>query len=325
MIYIYFFIWTDPEENLNKFPKDLNEFHPNLRFTYEKAKGKINFLDLVMKLVGGKIFTDLYCKSTDSHQYLHYDSLHAEHIKRSIIFSQTLRLKRICSQKNDLDSHVKELENWFSKRGYPAKVISELVNRALISEENVKEKDRHHMKENGVPLVVTYNPNFNNLSFLIRKNLQFLYADPETETVFTPPPFVSSRSVRNLKSFLVRFKVYSLERKVYSAKCNGKRCQVYLIINETDTFESFQTKQKYNINQQLNCKDKCLLYLLSCKVRGLQYVGSTTDKFRLHQNNYKKNYRKALRKEEHMQPELFEHFSADNHNCFLTDSSITLI
>ena len=26
-----------------------------------------------------------------------------------------------------------------------------------------------------------------------------------------------------------------------------------------------------------------------------------------------------------MQPELLEHFAADNHNCFLTDSSITLI
>ena len=26
-----------------------------------------------------------------------------------------------------------------------------------------------------------------------------------------------------------------------------------------------------------------------------------------------------------MQPELFEHFAADNHSCFLTDFSITLI
>ena len=36
------------------------------------------------------------------------------------------------------------------------------------------------MKESGVPLVLTYNPNYNSLSFLIRKNLQFLYAHPET-------------------------------------------------------------------------------------------------------------------------------------------------
>ena len=76
-----------------------------------------------------------------SHQYLHYDSCHAEHIKRSIMFSQTLQLKRICSQKSDLDFHVKELKNWFSKGSYPVKVISKQVNRDLRSEENVKEKD----------------------------------------------------------------------------------------------------------------------------------------------------------------------------------------
>ena len=220
---------------------------------------------------------------------------------------------------------MKELKNGFSKRGYPAKVITEQVDRALRSKENVKEKDGQHIKENSVPLVLTYNPNYNNLSFLIRKNLQFLYADPETKRVFTPAPFVSFRSTRNLKSFLVRPKVYPLERKVGFAKCDGKRCLVCLNINETDTFESFQTKQKYKINHHLNCNDKCLIYLLSCKVCGLQYVGSTTDKFRFRWNNYKENDRKALRGEEHMQPELFEHFAADNHGCFLTDCSITLI
>ena len=67
------------------------------------------------------------------------------------------------------------------------------------------------------------------------------------------------------------------------------------------------------------------VYLLSCKACGLQYVGSTTDKIRLRWNNYKENDRKVLRGEEHMQPELFEHFAADNHNCFLSDCSIKLI
>ena len=61
----------------------------------------------------------------------------------------------------------KLIKNWFSKRGYPAEVISEQVNMALRSEENVIERDEQHMKANGVPLVVTYNPNFKNLSLLI--------------------------------------------------------------------------------------------------------------------------------------------------------------
>ena len=65
--------------------------------------------------------------------------------------------------------------------------------------------------------------------------------------------------------------------------------------------------------------------LIYSKVCVLQYVDSTTDKFRFRWNNYKENDRKALRGEEHMQLELFEHFAADNHNCFFPDCSITLI
>ena len=79
------------------------------------------------------------------------------------------------------------------------------------------------------------------------------------------------------------------------------------------------------INHHLNCNDRCLIYLFSCKVCGLQYVGSTTDKLCLRWENYKENYVKALWSEEYTQPELFEHFVADNHNCFLSDCSITLI
>ena len=104
-----------------------------------------------------------------------------------------------------------------------------------------------------------------------------------------------SEVLGTLGSFLVRFKVYALERKVGSGKCNGKRCQVCLNIIETDTFDSFQTKQKYKINHHLKCNNKCLIYLLPCKVCGLQYVGSTTDKFRVRWKHYKENDRKALK------------------------------
>ena len=45
-----FFIWSDSEKNLNKFLNDLNEFHPNLRFTHEKSKEKIIFIDFAIKL-----------------------------------------------------------------------------------------------------------------------------------------------------------------------------------------------------------------------------------------------------------------------------------
>ena len=84
-----------------------------------------------MKIKKGRIINDLYCKPTDGHQYLHCDSCHADHIKRSLIFSQTLRLKKICSEKNDPNVHVEDLKIWFRKRGYPDYLIKEQVGKAL--------------------------------------------------------------------------------------------------------------------------------------------------------------------------------------------------
>ena len=77
---------------------------------------KIHFLDLVIKFKDERIIADLYWKTTDSHQHLHYDLCQPEHVKRSLAFSQIHRLKKIYSKKSDLDSHMKELKNWFSKR-----------------------------------------------------------------------------------------------------------------------------------------------------------------------------------------------------------------
>ena len=91
-----------------------------------------------------------------------------------------------------------------------------------------------------------------------------------------------------------------------------------LNVSETDIFQSFHTTEQYKINHQLNCNDKCLIHLFSCKVCGLQYLGSITNKFSLKWNNYKENNQKAKRGEEHKQPLV-------SHNGFLEDCSITLI
>ena len=66
-----FFIWKDVEENLERFLKELNGFHPSIKFTFEKLKIKVNFLEVVIKVKKGRLSTDLYPKPVDSHQQLH--------------------------------------------------------------------------------------------------------------------------------------------------------------------------------------------------------------------------------------------------------------
>ena len=111
------------------------------------------------------------------------------------------------------------------KRGHPDYLIKEQVEKAL----RLTPSNENNSKEvNGIPLVVTHNPAFKNLFQAIRKDVQLLYADEEIKKIFLFDPFVSFRSTRNLKSYLVRSKIYPLERKVGSKKCKGKCCLVYL-------------------------------------------------------------------------------------------------
>ena len=63
----------------------------------------------------------------------------------------------------------------------------------------------------------------------------------------------------------------------------------YLI--EGDSFSSKVTGTSYSINHRLDCNFRNVVYLVSCKVCGLQYVGSTTTKFRLRFNNHKSRLR----------------------------------
>ena len=145
-----------------------------------------------------------------------------------------MRLRRICSERKDLKSHVRDLKGWFLRRGYPQRIIEEQVDRAFRLP--LKNDTQQNKMENGIPSVVTYSPAFRKLSITLRKNFNILYSDAEVRTVFTPSPFVAFRNARNLKSFLVRSKVYPLERTVGSSKCGSKICQVGLNVLETDIF-----------------------------------------------------------------------------------------
>ena len=123
----------------------------------------------------------------------------------------------------------------------------------------------------------------------------------------------------------MRANVYPLERKRGSYRCGNTRCQLCNNIEETDTFFSTQTGEKFIINHHLCCNDKCLIYLLTCNVCTKQYVGKTVDKFRFRWNNYKDSNRKFLKGEEIKQKFLHKHFLKEDHQGFEKDVSVCLI
>ena len=124
-----FCIWTDGLEKLQEFFKFLNAFHPTIKFATDFSYETINFLDVQVSKRNSTLETDLYCKDTDRHQYLHAKSCHRYVYKKHIPFGQAIRLRRIISDDIVLDERLKELETWFANRGYNSEKVKPEIER----------------------------------------------------------------------------------------------------------------------------------------------------------------------------------------------------
>ena len=145
-----------------------NAFHPNLKFTHDKSKVFINLLDITVRINGEKFETDLYCKHTDCHQFPEFNSAHPIYNKKSVVYSQGLCIKRLCSKKETFEKHLEGLHSWSGKRSYPKEILENEIRRVL--ERKPEQLFESSTKTGtGVPLVVTYHPRFHNLSNTIRK------------------------------------------------------------------------------------------------------------------------------------------------------------
>ena len=191
------------------------------------------------------------------------------------------------------------MRSWFLKRKYPKKLIDNEMKNVRFFPVNQQNKKR----EKGVLFVVTYHPIHNRLSKIIRGKMYLLNMNEEVRKTFSPGPMVSFRSARKLSSYLVRAKLYPLQRKVGSSKCDKRRCEVCYNITDTSTFSSTVTGDTFKINHRLNCDNKCRIYFATCKQCNKQYAGET-DLFRNRSNNYKDNARKFDKKESCMQEQL---------------------
>ena len=78
-----FFTWAHFCEKLAKFVEYINSYHPTIKFTKESSDISVSFLDVLVTRKEGVLETDLYCKPTDTHQYLQKTSCHPGYVKKS--------------------------------------------------------------------------------------------------------------------------------------------------------------------------------------------------------------------------------------------------
>ena len=83
-----------------------------------------------------------------------------------------------------------------------------------------------------------------------------------------------------MSSYLIRGKLYLLERKLGSCKCKGKLYEICKSVLEADTVTCINDQTTYKINHKFECNEKCLVYLITCNKYLKEYAGQTVDMFR---------------------------------------------
>ena len=322
-----FMIWEHGEETLKEFFTHLNSISPSIQFENppKYSKVSIDFLDVKVTRVGDSLKTDLYTKPTDTHQYLEFSSCHPYHTKRSIPYSQALRLRRICSEEEDFSKRISQLKQWLYSRGYDKKMVDEQIKEAckISRDEALREKDpgERENKDNKDVLVLTYHPALNKkVREIINKNQHVLASGPERLKVFPRTPIVAYRQPKSLKDILVRAVVKNQTSEPNECRgCNGRsNCEVCGLLVKSDKFSNMDGSRTYNLRKgTLHCNSTKVVYLMTCKTCNKQYVGKTVPIFRLRLNNYKSKFRSYYRKRKNgtlkkdkliPQAGLYEHF-----------------
>ena len=169
---------------LQLFLTDLNNYNPHIKLTDEFDKGRISFLDLKVSFCDGELTTDLHVEPTDRHQYLHYTSVHPNHTKQSMVYSQERRLSRICSYKNDFEKHLEEMKSWSRVRGYPDNLVKKEIGTVTFS------KSTGSKSKGQKSIAITFYLKFKLIGQLLNKQLHILYVDQETKTSFQLSPWL---------------------------------------------------------------------------------------------------------------------------------------
>ena len=328
-----FFIWDYGEIELEKWLHHLNTYHRTIKFTSEWSKQKVHFLDTtVRKTCTNKLETDLYQKPTDRNNYLHYTSAHPVKSKDSIPYSQFLTIKRICTNDEDSERHIKRNTTNFMERGYPEKILEKASNKAKEHDRNSllqKRKRNKNASENDkVYLVNTYLQNHRGLPEVVRKNWEMLGRSISTKGVYNKRLISCYKRPKNLKDHLVRARIDyhptplddtsrregtepepKPESRPHNNRCEKKNCKHCPKIMMSNGITSKTTGKTHQTKYNVTCESSNLIYCIKCKTCKSQYVGQTKRKIKFRMGEHLRSIRNKTWKND-----VPTHFNKCDHN-----------
>ena len=114
-----FMVWIKSKSELRKCMNEINQRHQSIKIGFKFSKENIAFLDRLAFIdSNNRLQTTLFKKPTDCQNFLHAKSAHPFSLKKSIFYSQALRIKRICSTFEEYRKHSQDLIKKIVEKGY---------------------------------------------------------------------------------------------------------------------------------------------------------------------------------------------------------------
>ena len=133
--------------------------------------------------------------------------------KKSIPFSQALRLSRICSDKIDYFNQLEELKLKFTQRGYSATDITTQFKKASDIDRKETLKYKEWTDTRCLVFSTTFNKKLQNIRQCFDENWPLLSINPVISKVFKEKPVVAYRRNDNLRKLIGQNKL-SGDKKV---------------------------------------------------------------------------------------------------------------
>jgi hypothetical protein len=203
-----FLVWTHGEESFNSFIQHLNSFHSTIKFEVTHSTESVNFLDTTVYITPQHTLqTTLYIKPTDRMPLLHNTSHHPDTCKKSLIYSQMLRYRRIITDDNEFQRKAQNLRVALIGRGYKNKDILPHIDRAsTYTQSQLLSSSSSTDHARTIPFVIPYHPELSPLPHILKQHWQYIENDPVLSQIWPNQPVMAYQRHKNLKEHFVRTK-----------------------------------------------------------------------------------------------------------------------
>ena len=199
---------------------------------------------------------------------------------QNIPFLLALRIVRICTFSTDREKRFSELKDLLISRDYKSKIIDSAIERARKIPRNEALKKVHKEKSSRRPVfVVNFDPRLPAIPAILRKHWRTMTQDQRLKEIFPEPPLVAYKRPPNIKDKMIRSRVPPINNPRPKRNNPGMKkcynCGICPYVKEGNSVKATSNNYKIDINTNVNCSSKNIIYLLGCKKCSQQYIGES--------------------------------------------------